>query len=53
MMTQNPDPRTAPDDAEDATDGAGSTPTNRGQSAELPAEGADNDPPENDGSPQG
>jgi hypothetical protein len=44
-MTQDPDPRTAPDDGEDAT--------NVGKSAELPAEGADTDPPENDGSPQG
>ena len=48
-MTQNPDPhpdpRTAPDDGEDAT--------NQGNSATDPAEGADTDSAENDGSPQG
>ncbi|SFP63369.1 hypothetical protein [Sphingomonas rubra] len=41
----NPDPRTAPDDAEDAS--------NQGKSAQAPAEGADDLSPENDGSPQG
>ncbi|MBM6575079.1 hypothetical protein KCP91_01740 [Microvirga sp. SRT01] len=47
MMTPdlNPDPRTAPDDAEDAT--------NQGVSTTDPAEGADADPAEDDGSPQG
>ena len=47
MMTidpdPTPDPRTAPDDMEDAT--------NEGRSAEQPAEGGDGTPPENDGSP--
>lgn len=41
----DPDPRTAPDDAEDAS--------NQGESAEMPAEGANDVSPENDGSPQG
>lgn len=45
MMTQDPDPRTAPEDHEDAT--------NQGESAKQPAEGADTDPAEDDGSPQG
>ncbi|MDP1026047.1 hypothetical protein Q5H91_02390 [Sphingomonas sp. KR1UV-12] len=45
MMTQDPDPRTAPDDLEDAS--------NQGQSADDPAEGADDASTENDGSPQG
>ena len=44
-MIQDPDPRTAPDDLEDAT--------NQGQSAQDPAEGADDAPAEDDGSPQG
>ena len=44
-MNQDPDPRTAPDDAEDASNG--------GKSAQLPAEGANDTSPENDGSPQG
>lgn len=41
----DPDPRTAPDDLEDAT--------NQGESAEQPAEGIDTDRAEDDGSPQG
>ena len=41
----DPDPRTAPDDLEDAT--------NQGVSTTDPAEGADPDPAEDDGSPQG
>jgi hypothetical protein len=49
MMTHDPDPRpdprTAPDDLEDAT--------NHGVSADDPAEGADDSPSEDDGSPQG
>ena len=44
-MTQDPDPRTAPEDGEDAT--------NAGQSAEAPVEGADDAAPETDGSPKG
>ncbi len=40
-----PDPRTAPDDLEDAT--------NQGVSANDPAEGADDSPSEDAGSPQG
>jgi len=52
-MTHNPesrpdpqsDPRTAPDDLEDAT--------NQGVSANDPAEGADDTPSEDDGSAQG
>jgi hypothetical protein len=44
-MTQDPDPRTAPEDAEDAT--------NEGQSAPAPAEGDDQDPAPDNGSPQG
>ncbi|GGB34606.1 hypothetical protein GCM10011380_25070 [Sphingomonas metalli] len=44
-MTQDPDPRTAPDDAEDAT--------NQGRSTQEPAEGSDQDPAPSDGSPQG
>ncbi|MFS0771440.1 hypothetical protein [Sphingomonas sp. 1P08PE] len=44
-MIQDPDPRTAPDDLEDAT--------NQGQSALDPAEGADDAPAEEHGSPQG
>ena len=44
-MAPDPDPRTAPDDDEDAT--------NQGASAEQPAEGSDDDPSENRGSPQG
>ncbi|MEH3037562.1 MAG: hypothetical protein PGN23_13915 [Sphingomonas adhaesiva] len=42
-MTQDPDPRTAPDDDEDAT--------NAGVSSEAPAEGADDTPAGDDGSP--
>ncbi len=44
-MIQDPDPRTAPEDGEDAT--------NDGQSAEAPAEGGDDTAPETDGSPKG
>ena len=44
MTTQNPDPRTAPEDDEDAT--------NRGQSAQEPAEGDDAASPPDDGSPR-
>ncbi len=43
-MTQDPDPRTAPDDDEDAT--------NQGVSSEAPAEGADDAPSGDDGSPE-
>ena len=45
MTTHNPDPRTAPDDMEDAT--------NQGESTQQPAEGDDEAAPKNDGSPQG
>ncbi|WP_231738834.1 MULTISPECIES: hypothetical protein [Sphingomonas] len=48
MMTQDagptPDPRTAPEDDEDAT--------NHGVSSEQPAEGADDAPEGDDGSPR-
>lgn len=40
-----PDPRTAPDDDEDAT--------NDGVSSPAPAEGPDDEPSENRGSPKG
>ncbi len=43
-MTQDPDPRTAPDDDEDAT-------LNQGVSTDAPAEGADDTPAGDDGSP--
>lgn len=42
-MTQDPDPRTAPDDDEDAT--------NSGVSSDAPAEGADDAPAGDEGSP--
>ncbi|MEH3048588.1 hypothetical protein [Sphingomonas adhaesiva] len=48
-MTQDPDPRTAPDDDEDATTSGVSS--NQGVSSEAPAEGADDAPSGNDGSP--
>lgn len=44
-MTLDPDPRTAADDDEDATDDGVSTP--------APAEGADDVAPEQPGSPKG
>ena len=44
-MAIDPDPRTAPDDDEDAT--------NEGVSAPDPAEGADHESPERPGSPKG
>ena len=44
-MAIDPDPRTAPDDDEDAT--------NQGVSAEEPAEGADDEPGRSVGSPGG
>lgn len=43
-MTAEPDPRTAADDNEDAT--------NRGQSTPQPAEGGAGTPPPGNGSPQ-
>ena len=43
--TVKPDPRTAPDDADDAT--------NEGVSSPAPAEGGDERPPERPGSPKG
>lgn len=42
-MTSDPDPRTAPEDHEDAT--------NKGVSADDPAEGRDDSPSGEDGSP--
>jgi len=44
-MTAEPDPRTAADDDEDAT--------NRGESAQAPAEGSNAANPPADGSPHG
>jgi hypothetical protein len=44
-MAIDPDPRTAPDDDEDAS--------NRGVSADEPAEGSDDQPGETRGSPKG
>ena len=44
-MAIDPDPRTAPDDQEDAT--------NDGASASDPAEGSDDLPDDNRGSPKG
>lgn len=44
-MTPDPDPDTADDHDEDAT--------NRGESAKAPAEGGDDLPPEQPGSPKG
>ena len=44
-MAYDPDPRTAPDDNEDAT--------NHGESAPEPAEGSDDLPGEEPGSPKG
>lgn len=44
MTTQEPDPRTAPDDNEDAT--------NHGESAVEPVEGNEEAAPKTDGSPQ-
>jgi hypothetical protein len=44
-MATEPDPRTAPDDDEDAT--------NHGESASEPAEGSDHLPDERQGSPRG
>ena len=43
-MTAEPDPRTAADDNEDAT--------NQGQSAQAPAEGSDATPGPGEGSPE-
>lgn len=48
MPDLDPDPRTAPDDHEDAT-GA----DNEGVSSEAPAEGADDEPAGSDESPAG
>ena len=48
-MTLPPDPRTAPDD-EDAAD---TDAPNRGVSADDPAEGSDDEPAEEPGSPKG
>jgi hypothetical protein len=45
MTMTDPDPRTAPDDSEDAT--------NKGASSPQPAEGADDTPGHEDGSPEG
>ena len=44
-LPTEPDPRTAADDLDDAT--------NEGVSAQSPAEGDDDQPAGNDGSPQG
>lgn len=44
-LPNEPDPRTAADDMEDATD--------QGESAQLPAEGEDDETERHDGSPQG
>lgn len=44
-MMADPDPRTAADDDEDAT--------NQGVSAQEPAEGSDSEPASEGGSPQG
>jgi len=55
MTEQDPAPRTAPDDGEDATPKPAplSDASNDGQSAQAPAEGDDSAAPETDGSPQG
>ena len=45
-MTHDPDPRTAPDDEAD-------TASNEGVSAQEPAEGADDRPEPDEGSPAG
>lgn len=45
MTTEDPDPRTAPEDAEDAT--------NQGESSLQPVEGDEEASPRDDGSPQG
>lgn len=49
-MIQDPDPRTAPEDHEDAT---ATDALNTGVSAQQPAEGADDAEPRTDGSPEG
>jgi hypothetical protein len=55
MTEQDPDPRTAPEDGEDATPKPAplSDASNDGQSAQAPAEGDDSAAPETDGSPPG
>lgn len=44
MTTPDPDPRTAPEDLEDAT--------NQGETVNRPAEGDEETAPKHDGSPQ-